>query len=265
MRHRSLLVAMVGLIPFTIAHADSRSFTISTGYNETALTSEFNRGTVFQSQISHGRLLYVGALDSRGLVSVGLGRIASGQDVHYHTARYPVLTVFARQGEGPGIALDLRQDWYELDQPTRSPAKFLTLFQTTAGVVCQAGELAKVLVTQRFVSSERALPGRSQGIEWVLEFRQDYPADFTRAGTQGAMDALVRRSMRQEQWVFFTRELGFGVLRLNLGATHKTVFKPVPESDPSIPLSQQVMGRTTSGQTRVPVFMVRVAYDIRRW
>lgn len=262
MRHLSSLMALAALWLPDIALADRRAFTISTGYNETALTSEFNRGTVLQSQISRGPLLYVGSIDSRGLASIGLGRIASGQDVYYHTAFYPVLTAFARQGQGPGIALDIHYDWYDLGNPTRSPGKFLTLFQTTAGVVCQDGELSKVRVTQRFVSSERRLPGRSQGLEWVLEFRQDYPTDFTRVGDRGAMHVFARHNMRQEQWAFFTRELGFGVVRLNVGATHKTVFR---ETDSSAPLSEQLMGRTTSGQTRNPVLMVRIAYDVRRW
>jgi hypothetical protein len=258
-------MALAALCPFGIARADGRQFTISTGHNETALTSEFNRSTALRSQISRGRMLYLGAIDSRGLASIGLGRIASGEDVYYHTARYPVLTVFARHGEGPGVALDLHQDWYDLGNPTRSPGKFLTLFQTTAGVVCQDGELPKVRVTQRFVSSERMLPGRSQGLEWVLEFRDDYPAEFARAGTRGAMAALVRRSMRQEQWAFFSRELSFGVLRVSIGQTYKTVSRPVPQADPSAPLTQQLQARMTAGQTRVPVLMVRLAYDIRRW
>jgi hypothetical protein len=245
-----------------VAHADSRTFTISTGYNETALTSEFNRGTALRSEINRGRMLYVGSIDSRGLASIGLGRILGGPDIYYHTTHYPVLTVFGRAGEGSGVALDLNQDWYIGADPSRNPGKFLTLFQARGGVVWQDGEMAKVRVTHRFVSSERRQPGRSQGIEWVFEFREDYPSDYTTLGERGAMTALSRRSMRQEQWAFFTRELGAGVVRLNVGATYKTVFRPV-ETDPSASPAQQI--RRSSGQTRVPVLMVRLAYQLRRW
>lgn len=261
MRRLSLLVALAALCPLDIARADGRSFTISTGYNETALTSGFNRATVVQSQISRGRQLYVGSIDSRGLASIGLGRTTSGQDAYCHSVRYPVLTVFARHGEGPGVALDLLQDWYFRADPSRNPGKFVTLFQTKGGIVCRDGELPRVRVTHRFVSSQRRFPGRSQGLEWVLEFRQDDPATFAYAGERGAMTAISRRSMRQEHWAFFSRELGFGVVRVNVGATHKTEVRPLTDGDPSA----GPVRRSAADQIRVPVWMVRVGYDFRRW
>lgn len=258
MRLQSLLTAMAACCLPAIAHADSHSFTLSTGYNETALTGEFNRGTVLQSEINRGSMLYAGSVDSRGLASFGLGRIVTGQDPYYHTSLYPMVTAFARAGEGSGIALDLNQDWYILSDPSSTPGRYLTLFQTRAGIVWQDGEQAKVRVTQRFVSTERKQPGRSQGIEWILEFRQDYPADFMRYGSRGALTPINRRSMRQEQWAFFTRELGFGIARLSVGATYKTVFREVEGG-------QVTALRRNSTQSQVPVLMARFAYQFKRW
>lgn len=262
MRRLSLFVVMAACCQLDIALADGRAFTISTGYNETALTSGFNRSTSFQTQIGMGRKLYLGTIDSRGFVSLGVGQIASGEDFYCRTIRSPMITVFGRHGEGSGVALELLQDWYFRGSPTRSPAKFLTLFQSKGGIVWQNGELPRVRVAHRFISSQRRLPSRSQGLEWVWEFRSDDPAVFTHVGDQGAMASLSRRSMRQEHWVFFTRELGVGVVRLNVGATQKNVFRPLPNGDQSI---QPSVRKPMEGWTRVPMLMVRVAYDIRRW
>jgi hypothetical protein len=263
MRRLMMWVALAGLCPHGVARADGQAFTISTGYNETALAAGFNRGTVLQSEFNRGRLLYFGSVDSRGLASVGFGGIAAGQNPYYRTIRYPVITVFARHGEGSGVALDLHQDWYPRGDPTRTPGKFLTLFQTKGGIVWQQGELSRVRVTQGFVTSERTQPGRSQGVEWVIDFRQDYPANLAVAGERGAMTALVRRSMRHEQWVFFSRELGVGVLRLNVGATYKTVFKPIESNGSAQPA--ELLRLSNAGRSQVLVLMARIGYTIRRW
>jgi hypothetical protein len=261
-RRLSLLVATAALATVATARADSQSFTLSTGYNETALTSAFNRGTVFQTQIARGRQLYSGSIDSRGLASIGLGRITSSQDIDCNTSRYPVLTVFGRSGEASGFALDLHQDWYWRGAPMETPRKNLTMFQTQGGIVCRRGEAPKVRVIHRFVTSERRFPGRSQGVEWVWEFRRDYPATYYRAGRQGELRAVVRRSMRAESWAFFSREVGIGVLRVNLGATYKMSARPVAAGDPSATSLDQI---TPDAGARRAVFMGRLAYEFRRW
>lgn len=263
MRRFSLLLALLALQPVGQADADSQSFTLSTGYNESALTPGFNRGTVFLGQATRGHLLYQGSLDSRGLGSIGIGRISSLSDIDCNTSRYPVLTLFARSGEGPGFAIDLHQDWYWRGTPARIPDKHVTMFQTQGGIICQDGHAPKVRVTHRFVTSERRFPGRTQGVEWVWEFRQDYPAVYSPVNGGGEMTALSRRSMRLENWIFFSREAGFGVVRVNLGATYKTVVRDPGTVDPgSTPLEQ---ARKSGGVTRVPVLMFRLGYEIRRW
>ena len=263
MRRLSLFAVIAALAPVATGHADSQSYTLSTGYNETALTSDFNRGTVFQTRIARGRQLYSGSIDSRGLASIGVGRITSSQDVDCNTSRYPVLTVFGRSGEASGFALDLHQDWYWRGTPTQTPRKHLTMFQTQGGIICQKGVAPKVRVTHRFVTTQRRFPGRSQGVEWVWEFRRDYPATFSRAGDVGELTAVVRRSMRAESWAFFSREVGFGVLRVNLGATYKLVARPV--ADPSATTLDQIARLPNSETRRDPVFMARLSYEIRRW
>ena len=265
MRRLSLLIATAALSPVAMAHADSQSYTLSTGYNETALTSDFNRGTVFQTRIVRGRQLYSGSIDSRGLASIGLGMITSSQDIDCNTSRYPVLTVFGRSGEASGFALDLHQDWYWRGAPMETPRKHLTMFQTQGGIICRKGEAPKVRVTHRFVTSQRRFPGRSQGVEWVWEFRRDYPATYYSGGRQGEQTAIVRRSMRAESWAFFSREVGFGVLRVNIGATYKMSARPPGTSDPSSTSLDQIARLPNAETKRDPVFMARLAYEIRRW
>ena len=250
-----LLLPPIALITVDNAEADSQAFTLSTGYNETALTSDLNRGTVFTGQVARGHMLYQGSLDSRGLGSLGLGLITSGSDIDVRTSRYPVLTVFARPGEGSGFAFDLHQDWYFRGTPSASPDKHVTMFQTQGGVVFQEGHSPKVRVTQRFVTSERRFPARSQGVEWVWEFRRDYPAVYSPVGTNNEMTPLSRRSMRIENWIFFTREVGFAVMRLNVGATYKNVVDPAGSGSPNYPTQTR----------RVPVIMCRLGFEVRRW
>lgn len=260
MRRLVSLLPLIALVTVDNAEADSQAFTLSTGYNETALTSDLNRGTAFQGQVARGRMLYLGSLDSRGLGSVGIGLITSATDVEVRTSRYPVLTVFARPGEGSGMALDLHQDWYWRGAPSARPDKHVTVFQTQGGVVFQEGRSPKVRVTQRFVTSERRFPARSQGVEWVWEFRRDYPAVYSPVNTNNEMTPLSRRSMRLENWIFFTREVGFAVMRLNVGATYKNVTEPAGEAS-TTPTYQ-----TPGSQTRrVPVLMCRLGFEVRRW
>lgn len=259
------LVLAAALAPVATGHADSQSFTLSTGYNETALTSDLNRGTVFQAQVARGHRLFVGSMDSRGLASIGIGRIAFSHDVDCHTSRYPVLTVFGRAGEGSGVALDLHQDWYWRGTPSRTPGKHVTMFQTQGGIILQDGEAPKVRVTHRFVTSQRRFPARTQGVEWVWEFRKDYPAYYSRTADRSEMTPMLRRSMRAENWAFFSREVGFGVARVNVGATYKTVARAVTAEDPSATPLERVTRRPGTGTTRIPVLMVRLAYEFRRW
>jgi len=261
----ALFLALAALLPVDIGHADSQSFTVSTGHNATALTSGFNRGTELQARVARGSRLYVGSIDSRGLASLGLGWIASSQDPDFHNSRYPVITVFGRSGERSGIAFDLHHDWFWRVAPSRTPGKHVTMFQTQGGVVCRGGLAPKVRVTHRLVSTSRRRPARSQGVEWVWEFHPDYPATYSRTQGRGEMTALQRQSMRMENWVFFTRELGFGVIRVNIGATHKTVTQDVSTDEPpKTPIEEYIRssGPTTS---RVPVLLFRLGYEIRRW
>ncbi len=265
MRRLQLFLVLATLPPVATGHADSQSFTLSTGYNESALTPNLNRGTAFQAQVARGHRLFVGSLDSRGLASFGLGRIASTHDIDCQTNRYPVITVFARAGEGSGLALDLHQDWYWRGTPTRTPGKHVTMFQTQGGISFQDGQAPKVRVTHRFVTAQRRFPGRTQGVEWVWEFRRDYPAYYSRASNRGEMTAMVRRSLRAENWAFFSRELGVGVVRVNVGATYKTVERAVTAEDPSATPLERITQRSSAGTTRVPILMVRLAYEFRRW
>ncbi len=265
MRRLFGMASLAAIVATDICHADPRSFTLSSGYNETALTSDLNRSTALQTHITHGRQLYLASIDNHGLASIGVGRISSAPDFTCHTDRYPVLTVFAQPRRLPGLALTLHQEWYWRGRPTRAPAKYLTVFRTEGGVVCQDGELPKVRVAHRFESSQRRFPGRSQGVEWVWEFRRDFPTAVSPVVDRGGMTEMVRRTMRYENWAFFSRECGPGVLRLNVGATHKTVFRPVSEPGPSAQSFTQVMRRSGTGQTRIPVVMVRFAYTVRRW
>jgi hypothetical protein len=264
-RRLPLLIALAALPPVATGHADSQSFTLSTGYNETSLTSGLNRGTAFQAQIARGHRLFRGSLDSRGLASFGLGRIASSYDFDCQTTRYPVITVFARAGEGSGVALDLHQDWYSRGTPTRAPGKHVTMFQTQGGISFQDGEAPKVRVSHRFVTSQRRFPGRTQGVEWVWEFRHDYPAYYSRGVDRGEMTPMLRRSMRAENWAFFSRELGAGVVRVNVGATHKTVTRVIQADDAATTPIDQITRRGGTSVRRVPVLMVRLAYEVRRW
>lgn len=264
-RRLASFLALVALTPVAVSHADSQSFTVSTGYNESALTPALNRGTVFQTRLIRGRQLLSGSIDSRGLASVGLGRIASLQDIDCNTSRYPTLTVFARPGEGSGFSVDLHQDWYWRGTPTRSPGKHLTKFQTQGSIVCQNGQAPKVRVSHRFVTSQRRLPARTQGVEWVWEFRRDYPATYSPVGERGDMSAMVRRSLRAENWAFFSRELGFGMVKVNIGATHKTVARTATAPDASATPLEQLTHRTGDGTRRVPVLMFRLGYEVRRW
>ncbi|MGH7731638.1 MAG: hypothetical protein ACRENJ_10365, partial [Candidatus Eiseniibacteriota bacterium] len=194
----------------------------------------------------------------------GLGRIGSAHDIDCNTTRYPVITIFGRAGEGSGLALDLHQDWYWRGTPTRAPGKHVTMFQTQGGLIFQDGQPPKVRVTHRFVTSQRRFPSRTQGVEWVWEFRQGYPAYFTRALDQGQMTPMSRRSMRAENWAFFSRELGIGVVRVNVGATHKTVPRTVVSGDAATPVDR-IARQPGSGTKQVPVLLIRLAYEIHRW
>lgn len=265
MRRLSLFLVCAALLPAASSHADSQSFTLSAGYNETALTSDLNRGTLFEAQLAHGRQLFVGSMDSRGLASIGIGRIASVHDIDTYTNRYPVLTVFGRAGEGSGIALDLHQDWFWRGTPSPSPNKFTTMFQTQGGIVLQDGEAPKVRVTHRFVTSQRRFPGRQQGVEWVWEFRKDYPAYYSRSVDQRVPTPMIRRSMRNENWAFFSREVGFGVARVSIGATYRQIPRTQTAEDPSASPVERALRRPSTGTTRIPVLMVRLAYEFRRW
>jgi len=264
-RRLSLFLVSAALFPATSSHADSQSFTLSAGYNETALTSDLSRGTLFEAQVARGRQLLVGSMDSRGLASIGIGRIASVHDVDTYTSRYPVLTVFGRAGEGSGVALDLHQDWYWRGTPSAAPNKYITMFQTQGGIVLQRGEAPKVRVTHRFVTSQRRFPGRQQGVEWVWEFRKDYPAYYSRSADRSEMTSLQRRSMRAENWAFFSREVGFGVARVNIGATYRQVPRTQTAEDPSASPVERALRRPSTGTTHIPVLMVRLAYEFRRW
>lgn len=265
MRRISLVFGIAALLPAASARADSQSFTISTGYNESALTTGLNRGTGLQARVARGRQLFTGSIDSRGLASVGIGRIAASQDDDVFTSRYPVLTVFGRSGEGSGFALDLHQDWFWRGTPRQNPGKHVTMFQTQGSIICQVGEAPKVRVTHRFVTTPRRHPGRSQGVEWVWEFHRDYPATYQRSADRGEMSPLLRRSMRAENWTFFSRELGVGVARVSIGATHKTVTREPAAVDPNAPAIEQATASTDAGTRRVPVLMFRLAYEVRRW
>lgn len=265
MRRLSLFLVSAALLPAASSHADSQAFTLSTGYNETSLTPDLNRGTVFEAQIARGRKLLVGSMDSRGLASIGIGRIASVHDVDTYTHRYPVLTVFGRAGEGSGVALDLHQDWSWRGTPSPTPGKHITMFQTQGGIVLQRGEAPKVRVTHRFVTTQRRFPGRQQGVEWVWEFRKDYPAYYSRTSDRDETAPLQRRSMRAENWAFFSREVGFGVARVNIGATYRHVPRTQTAEDPSASPVDQALRRPAAGTSRVPVLMFRLAYEFRRW
>ena len=259
--HPMALAALTALLASATAHADSESFSLSTGYNESSLTSGLNRGTALQGQVSRGANLFSGSFDSRGTVTFGYGRLAHGSDMDRDISRYPVVTLFARPGEGSGIAMDLNQDWYWRGRPSRTPGKYLTLFQTRVGVVCQDGEPPKVRVTQRFATSQRRFPGRTQGVEWVWEFREDYPTQFATVGGRGDQQSVTRRTMRYEHWAFITRDLGIGLVSVNVGATHKTVNRTASDQ----PATGLFGTRTADGPTRVPVLMLRIAYTLRRW
>ena len=264
MRHLAWFLLPAALLPVRAADADSQSFTVSTGYNETALTSGFNRGTVFKAELARGHKLLRTSLDSRGLASIGIGRIAAVDDIDAHTHRYPVVTVFARAGEGSGLAIDFHNDWYMRGAPTRAPGKHLTMFQTQGGIIFQDGQAPKVRVTHRLVTSQRRFPARTQGVEWVWEFREDYPTYYARGLDRGEMTPMIRRSMRAENWAFFSRELGFGILHVNVGATHKTVARDESAAGEAETLDR--FGRASAGGTRrVPILMARPAYEVRRW
>jgi hypothetical protein len=264
MRHRFFLMALLGLLLASQARADSESFTLSTGYNETSFSSEFNRGTALQARISRGSALFGGSFDSHGQTSLGMGYINARQDMDRDVDRYPMVTFFTRPGGGSGVAFELHQDWYWRGRPSSSPSKYLTNFHTQAGVVCQNGELPKVRVTQRFMSSQRRFPARTQGVEWVWEFRQDYPTEYVTLGGQDLQSPVSRRSMRLEHWAFFSREVGFGVLNLSVGATHKSVFHQASNTSATTPALEGAVQQAPS-RTRVPVLMGRVSFTIRRW
>ncbi len=265
MRRLASFLVLAALPAVTVAHADSQSFTVSTGYNDSALAPELNRGTAFRAQVIRGRRLYKGSIDSRGLASFGMGRIASLEDADCNTSRYPSLTVFGRAGEGAGFAIDLHQDWYWRGTPSRAPGKHVTMFQTQGSIIAQRGEAPKVRVAHRFVSSERRFPGRTQGVEWVWEFSRDYPALYTRTAERGDMATVVRRSMRAENWAFFSRELGFGIVRVSVGATHKTVARDAATEAPASTPLQQLSRDSEDRTRRVPVLMLRLGYEVRRW
>ena len=263
MRRFAPFLILIALCPVDNADADSQFFMLSAGYNDGALTNDLNRGTVFLGQATRGRMLYLGSIDSRGLGSVGIGRFSNTTDIDCNTTRYPVLTLFGRPGEGSGIAIDLHQDWYWRGVPTANPGKFVTMFQTQGGLVFQDGHAPKVRVTHRLVTSERRLPARTQGVEFIWEFRDDYPAIYSPSGSRSAMQPLTRRRMRAENWIFFSREMGAGVVRFNLGATHKTVRRE-NATESATPL-EQAMVASGDGYKRVPVLIFRVGYEIHRW
>jgi len=265
MRRLVLMASLAALAPPAMARADRQDITVSTGFNETSLTSEVNRSTAADAFLSRGRSLYLGSVDNHGLASLGLGRIVSNPDADYHIERYPVLTVFGKPHGATGIALTLHQDWYLRGQPSRVPNRYLTVFKTEGGVVWQNGVMPKVRVTHQFETSQRRFPGRSQGVEWVWEFRRDFPTTVSGVADHDGVTEMARRSMRYENWAFFSRECGPGIVRLNLGATHRTKFRQPREVEPGADPFTQILHRSGSGQTRVPVLMVRVAYTIRRW
>ena len=263
---RLVSMATMGVIAVVgTSHADKLTFTMSTGYNETSLSSPFNRSTEFQTQITRGNGLYLGSIDNHGLTSIGVGRISSGSDFDRSTSRYPSLTLFARPGAGPGVELTLHEEWYWTGHPTRTPGKYITVFQTEAGLVCQDGELPKVRATHRFVTSQRRFPGRNQGIEWVWEFRQDFPAAMNQVADRGLMLEMERRTVRFEHWAFFSREIGFGVLRVNLGATQKTVVRPATSASAGGGSIGRLVSPPGAQLSRVPVVMARLTFEVRRW
>ncbi|MBI4090213.1 MAG: hypothetical protein HY421_02305 [Candidatus Kerfeldbacteria bacterium] len=247
--------------------ANRHQFSLSTGYNGTALQSEFNRGTEARAEIWLGRYLYAGAFDSRGLVSFGIGRAVLQSDSQVEGARYPMLTVFG-QSDGPsGLELKLHNQWYWRTDPSSQINKWITpLFETEAGVAWQRGLAPKVRVSNRFSVHRSRYPGRSQGIEWVWEFRNDFPVVSSGSADRSPTRQFDRQTMRHEQWVFASRELGVGVFRIHIGATHKTVFRTNADLGDTTRMSvRRLRHRSGSWKERVAVLMLRVEYLIWRW
>ena len=265
MRRLLLMASVATLAAPAGARADRQEITLSTGYNETALTSEVNRSTGVQGLMARGHGLYLGSVDSHGLTSLGIGVVSSSPDADCHINRYPILTFFAKPHGATGMSMALHQEWYWRGRPSPVPSRYLTLFQTEGGVTWQNGVLPKVRVTHRFETVERRHPGRSQGVEWVWEFRSDFPTMVSGSADGSGFNEMVRRSMRYENWAFFSRECGPGVVKLNVGATHRTKFRSPGDVDATGTSFAQLVQRSGNGPTRVPVLMVRMAYTIRRW
>ncbi len=272
MRRFSILAAVAALIASEPSFAARMEMSLSTGCNTTSFTSNVNRSTSLLAEANRGRQLYTGSFDSHGVTSFGIGRIFLSSDFERAMYRYPLATVFVAPGWHAGLELKLHNEWHLPIPANRTPGKWLpTVFETEAGVLWRAGYPSKVRVTQRFVISQRRLAGRSQGAEWVWEYRPDFPEEQPQSG-QGAVminpnqQRIVQRvKMRFEQWAFFSREAGFGIIRFSFGATKRVVWRTeaIPPSwyaRPDLPLPPARPRKATEA-----VGMLRIEYIIRRW
>lgn len=258
---RFIVLAVVAALAPESSLADRLKVSLSSGYNPTALKSEFNRGTALQFEFNDGRPLLAGSFDSRGLGSLGIGWIASSTDFDRDAQRYPMLMIFGSRDETPGLELKFHEEWFSPGQPIVRPSKLArTVFITEAGVVTQAGHGPKIRVTQGLVTAQRRHPSRSQGLEWIWEYTRDHRGESPRGAVAGSNLRSARPSTRKEQWFFVTRELGIGIVRLQIGATYKTVYRSNPGSR-----WRGLSLNSVSSTTQEPVLMGRVAYEIRRW
>lgn len=226
-----LLVAMAALISSDSSWADRLEATLASGYNESSFTAGLNRSTNASAELTLDRQYYAASIDQHGLSSVGIGRIIFSRDHERHMLFYPMATVFVHPETRPGIELSLHYQWSLRKAPSSVPSWILTVFDTETGIIALPGGPTKVRVSHRFTTTTSRRATRIQGLEWIWEFRPDYPAD--RLPTPGSSQSVNpeanradgRRSMRHEVWAFFSREAGPVMVGFRVGATKRTVWR----------------------------------------
>ena len=157
------------------AEAGSQAFSVSTGYNETALTSDLNRGTE-----SRERWRAVTSLRRLASTAAAWAASASGSSLrHRHSTSAPAAIRCSpcspAPARPPGQRSTCYQDWYWRGTPTARPDKHVTMFQMQGGVVFQESHSPKVRVTQRSRDLRRRFLARSRGVGVGVGFRRDYP------------------------------------------------------------------------------------------
>ncbi len=255
--HRLLLFAAMAALAPASATADRRVYTLNLADSIEIL-----------STIARGQTVWLGSLDHRGRTAIGWGRslpLPFIPDAAIATLT-PLVTVFAKPGQPPGLDLSARQEWF-IPQRGFMPGRYSTSFEFQGGVILQARHPTIVRLVQSFTTFDRAARGRrplTQGVRLIWEFIPSSPAAMQDAERLGAGKRKVMPPSTYGQTVFGSWRIGQGSLLVSLGLARKLVAAPSPLPNDHPTSVQEMLQRRAGKQTYRTLGLWRVEYTIQR-